>query len=71
MLAFIPRGFKYRNRNVLLQLYRALVRPALLCAVLVSLSEEGCSFFGSAEKVYQADSWNGRTKSVRIIFTGV
>ena len=29
MLAFIERGFEYRNRDVLLQLYRALVRPHL------------------------------------------
>ena len=27
MLAFIARGFEYRSRDVLLQLYRALVRP--------------------------------------------
>ena len=29
MLAFIARGFEYRNRDVLLQLYRVLVRPHL------------------------------------------
>jgi len=29
MLAFIARGFEYRNRDVLLQLERALVRPHL------------------------------------------
>ena len=29
MLAFISRGFEYRNGDVLLQLYRVLVRPHL------------------------------------------
>ena len=29
MLAFIARGFEFRSREVLLQLYRALVRPHL------------------------------------------
>ena len=29
MLAFIVRRFEYRNRDVLLQLYRALARPYL------------------------------------------
>ena len=29
MLAFIARGIEYKSREVLLQLYRALVRPQL------------------------------------------
>ena len=29
MLAFIARGFEYRSSDVLLQLYRALVKPHL------------------------------------------
>ena len=29
MLAFIARGFEFRSKNVLLQLYRALVKPHL------------------------------------------
>ena len=29
MLAFIAKGFEYRSREVLLQLYRVLVRPHL------------------------------------------
>jgi len=29
MLAFLARGFKYMTRDVLLQLYRTLVRPHL------------------------------------------
>eukprot|EP00061_Rhincodon_typus_P000696 g12472.t1 len=29
MLAFIVKGFEYRSRDVLLQLFRALVRPHL------------------------------------------
>lgn len=42
------------------RIYRALVRR-YLCAVLESLSEEGCSFnVDSSANVYQADSWNGR-----------
>ena len=29
MLVFIARGFEYRDRDVLLQLYRELVRPLM------------------------------------------
>ena len=33
MLAFITRGFRYRSKEVLLQLYRALVKPRLAYCV--------------------------------------
>ena len=49
MLAFITRGVEFRGKEVLLQLYRALVKPYLECAVLVSKFEEGHSCYsGSA-----------------------
>ena len=36
--------------------------PRVLCAVLISFSEEGCSFSrGNAAKVCQADSGDGGT----------
>ena len=60
MLAFIGWGIEYESQDVMLQLYKTLVRPHLrvLCSILVATLQEGCGGFGEgAEEVYQNAAW--------------
>jgi len=60
VLPFIARGFGYRSRDCLAANIHGLGEATP--AILVSLSEEGCSCSrGSTEKVYRTDSWDGGT----------
>ena len=80
MLTLIARGFEYRNSDVLLQLYRVLVRPHLEYCVQFwcpYLRKDVPATEGVQRRFTRlipgmADlSIRGETKSVRIIFTGV
>ena len=60
ILAFINRGIEFRNREIMLQLYRTLVRPppGVLCPVLVASLQKGCgSHRKGAEEIYKDVAW--------------
>ena len=61
MLAFMSRGLEYKSRDVLLRLYKALVRPhfGILCVVLGPIPKEGCAGLGGGpEEVHKNDPRN-------------
>ena len=62
MLAFIGWGIEFKNWQVMLQLYRTLVKPHLEYSVqiLVATLPEGYGGFGEGtEKIYQDLAWCG------------
>ena len=55
VLSFIARGMEFKTREVMLQLYKVLVRATygVLCSVLVSSPEKGhTGIGGSAEEIH-------------------